>query len=107
MKQIDQDDKHEIDVHDKGVQLLLKWLDARRRVSHAESELNSAQCALSNTEIALLRLLLPQNIKAGEKIAIWLGDSLIQAECLDTNIPGLPNGKITIRQAGKNISETL
>lgn len=97
----------EIDVHDKGERLLLKWLDTRRRVSLAECELNSAQCALSNTETALLRLLLPQNIKAGEKIAIWFGDSLIQAECLDTNIPGLPNGKVTIRQAGKSISQTL
>jgi hypothetical protein len=99
--------KHETGISGDGEQLLRAWLYAKERVRTAERELNSAQCDQSNTQTELVRWLLPRDAKEGEKIAVWFGDSLVQAECTRAICDGLHEGKITIRQEGKTIREAL
>jgi hypothetical protein len=64
----------------EGERLVRAWLDAKKGVEHAESQLNSAECALANAHDALAKWLAPGDMKVGEKIAVWHGDSLIQVE---------------------------
>lgn len=99
--------KHETGVVGEGQRLLEQWLHAKDRLRSAERQLNSVECDLRNTETELVRWLLPKEAVEGEKIGIWFGDSLIQVECTGHISPDLPEGKVTIRQAGKTISEAL
>lgn len=88
------------DLTSEGERLVKNWLGAQQRVSQAEHELNQARCERSNTARELAKWLLPPDAKEGEKIAVWHGDSLIQAEVLSQGC----DTRITIRKRGKSLS---
>ena len=72
----------------EGEALVKEWLSTRERVARLAAELNRAQCERDNAEIALSKWLLPPDSVVGEKVAVWFGDSLIQAtarECVGSN----------------------
>lgn len=86
------------DVLPEGERLIKQWLSATERLERAKSEKNSAECDVVNAQNALAKWLLPDDAKPGEKIAVWFGDSLIQAE-VPQEIGR--DAKVTIRTRGK------
>ena len=86
------------DLTAEGMRLVRAWLDQQREIAIAEQRLSDARSALAVHRRALAAWLLPDDAKPGEKIAVWLGDSLIQAEA--------PTGDhceavITVRKRGR------
>lgn len=84
------------DVTPEGAQLIKGWLQAQTREKDARSALNSAECATANARNALAKWLLPEDAKVGEKISVWMGDSLFQAERQETGDP-----IVSVRTRGK------
>ena len=82
---------------DKGKRLINSWVAAQDRLVRAKSEVNGAECDVSNTRNALARWMLPEDVKPGEKIAIWYGDSLIQVEHVGPNYDAI----VTVRTRGR------
>ena len=87
----------ETDITSEGKRLIEVWLAQGVRVEQAVSELNSARCAQANSERALAKWLMPSDAKAGEKIAVWHGDSLIQVEVKEGNGDHI----VSIRKRGR------
>lgn len=89
----------------EGVDLVKQWVFATERVRRLQEELNRAQCDRDNAEIALSKWLLPPDATVGEKIAVWFGDSLIQATA-DTCVgSGVWTGKVAVRLRGPKFGE--
>jgi hypothetical protein len=71
-------------------------LSTKNRVVSAKAELNRAEIELSNSQAALVKWLLPDDAQAGEKIAIWYGDDLIQVTVHNSRDPY--NADVQIRR---------
>lgn len=68
------------DLTTEGERRVETWLRAKRNTNRASVELDNARLAESNAECELAKWLLPDDVRPGEKIAVWYGDSLIQVE---------------------------
>lgn len=88
------------DLTKDGERLVQAWVRAQEEVESCKRHLNSAQTDLINSQNALGRWLLPDDAKPGEKIAVWHGDNLIQAEAPETPFNG-HDIKVTVRKRGK------
>lgn len=92
------------DVTPEGERLIKRWLAAQDRLGRAKSEVNSADVELRNSANALSKWLLPDDAKPGEKIAVWFGDSLIQAEVPAQGGPPR-DPQVTVRKRGRRLHE--
>lgn len=86
------------DVSAEGDRLITNWLSATERLRVAKVRATTAEVDVIDTESALARWLLPDDARTGEKIAVWNGDSLIQAE-MTTALKA--DAKVTIRKRGR------
>lgn len=85
----------------EGARLIEAWEEAKRDLERAKSSVNSAECRLANSATALAKWMLPEDVKAGEKICVWHLDSLIQVEATKD---GMADAKISIRKRGNKYS---
>ena len=95
------------DLTHRGLELVRDWANTKARLERLRDDLNRAQCEADNAEIALSKWLLPPDAVVGEKVAVWFGDSLIQATahtCLGT---GQWSGPVIVRTRGKKFDETF
>ncbi len=81
-----------------GQRVVDTWLEAQKAVASARDQLNRRDTDLLNATAQLGKWLLPSDAKPGEKIAVWHGDSLIQAEVVANRDP-----IITVRLRGKHL----
>ncbi len=91
----------------QGEALVKDWASASARVERLKSELNRAKCEADNAETALSKWLLPPDAVVGEKVAVWFGDSLIQATahtCIGSNTWC---GPVTVRIKGSKFDEVF
>ena len=79
-----------------------RWVRANIRVRAVKNGLRSAEFDRDNAALDLAKFLLPDDPEPGEKFAIWFGDSLI--ECVAPILNGRA-GTVSVRQAGKSITE--
>lgn len=94
-----------MEVRSDGERLIKCWLGAQERLARAKSEVNSAECDLANSTMALAKWMLPEDAKSGEKIAVWYGDTLIQVEAPPNHpTPGGGDPKVTVRKRGRSLS---
>ena len=101
------------DVTAEGSRLITYWLQAIETVDRAKSGLSRAQTDEMNAQEALAKWLMPTDMKPGEKIAVWHGDSLFQVELAPRERISVPGGevhtdyvpKVTIRTRGKHFSD--
>ncbi len=90
-----------------GVQAAKRWVAAVKRLELMKAELNRAQCEASNAESALAAWLLPPDAVVGEKVSMWFGDTLLQAqakECIGTKQWA---GPVTVRIKGPQFEDTF
>jgi hypothetical protein len=99
-----------------GFACIKRYIDSRARLDQAERSLRVAQGEATDAECELAKWLMPKDMKPGEKIAVWAGDSLFQVELapVDTLAIGT-NGraeavvqhkpKITVRTRGPKYDE--
>ena len=92
-------DRNEMRLTSDGEAKANSWKQAEARVKRAEAELRSAECDLANATNAFGRWLMPPNAKKGETAAVWMGDTLVQAEMTDEN--GHGSFKVSLRYRGK------
>jgi hypothetical protein len=101
------------DLTSEGDRRVSIYLAAQENLRRAKSTLGSAECDASNAEASLAKWLMPSDMKPGEKIAVWRGDSLFQVELVPREayaVGGDSDGKvvtdhvpkITVRLRGKN-----
>lgn len=99
------------DVTREGERVIQRWLDAQEDVKAAKSALTRAECEDANAHSALAKWLMPSDMKPGEKIGVWVGDSLFQVELVErkaypAGVGGEPHithePKVTVRTRGKN-----
>lgn len=88
-----------------GVELVKDWLRTKKRVERLKEELNRAEAEAQNAEIALSRWLLPPDSVVGEKVAVWFGDSLVQATAHTCLASGRWSGPVIVRLRGKHFTE--
>ncbi len=81
-----------------GRRLIEQWFSAQTEVERCKERLRTAETDEANATLAVGKWLLPSDARAGEKIAVWFGDSLIQAEVRHQRDP-----LITIRKRGESI----
>lgn len=83
-----------------GQHLIEAWLLASDRVARAKRELVSYEVDLGVARRELAKWLTPVDGMAGEKIAVWFGDSLIQV-----TIGTIPHAdsEISIRKRGRSV----
>ena len=62
----------------EGRDLIERWQHATEALARAKSQVNSAECELTNAINALGKWMLPPDAKKGEAFCIWWGDSMIQ-----------------------------
>ena len=80
----------------EGEKLLKEWLAAKEREEETSRDANRARCDRANAEIALANWLLPTDAKPGEKVLMWCGHDLIQAERRDNGAVS-----VSVRQTRK------
>lgn len=90
-----------------GEALVKSWVSAVQRVERLKAELNRATCDRDNTESALSKWLLPPDAVVGEKVAVWLGDSLIQATAHTCIGSDTWCGPVVVRLRGKKFDEVF
>ena len=91
----------------QGEALVRDWVLATQRVERLKAELNRATCDRDNAESALSKWLLPPDAVVGEKVAVWFGDSLIQATahtCIGSNTWC---GPVVVRLRGQKFDEAF
>lgn len=86
----------------EGQKVIERWADAGKQVDYCKQQLNVAECEWHNATSAVVRWMLPVDVKMGEKICVWQGDALIQVEV--TQLSPL-DGKVTIRVRGRKLNE--
>ena len=97
----------------EGQRLVARFLSAGEEVRTAQQDQRRAEAELSNAEQALAKWLMPDDMKPGEKIAVWHGDSLFQVEMAPQTAHEVESGKphvsyepkVTVRTRGKHFSE--
>jgi hypothetical protein len=94
------------DVTADGSRLISEWLRAQESVERIRESLSSANSSLRHSEEQLAKWLIPEDAKPGEKIAVWFGDSLIQAEVGgvvsgDGPVRAMSATRVTVRKRGK------
>jgi hypothetical protein len=100
-------------VTQQGLELVRHWLLAKRQAEAQRARFYAANEEERKAEEALANWLKPECIKPepGEKIAVWVGDSLFQVEvggtqCGTGSEPGqMINDKVTIRYRGTKFEE--
>jgi len=99
-----------------GERLVSRYMRAQEEVLTAKRELGRAETEAHNAEMELAKWLIPSDMKQGEKIAVWRGDSLFQVEMTPVesySAGGDGEGKpvirheprVTVRSRGKHFSE--
>lgn len=83
-----------------GKRFVNGWKDAQTALASAKQRVSSEESRLSNAESALIKWLCPEDVKVGEKLAVWHLDSLIQVE-----VTGLTptRGKLSVRARGDSL----
>lgn len=80
-----------------------RWVDAVDHLASIKSQLNSAECEVTNATNELGRFITPKDAKVGEVFNIWIGDGLLQVT--KTRADG--NGDYTVswrtRPSGKSL----
>ncbi len=94
----------------EGKHAIERWMRANEHITQLNRQLSTARSEANMAEEALLKWLLPPDAKAGEKIAVWFGDSLIQAEVggivtddHEAGVGHVTSSRITIRLRGKRL----
>lgn len=64
----------------KTEQSIRRWEHAKERVKNAKSELNSAECSLTNATNYLGRWLSPDDAKDGEQFSVWVEGKMLVIE---------------------------
>jgi len=80
-----------------GRRLIDAWHDATQRLENSQRAITAAKNELAEATRKLGAWLLPEDAKPGEKIAVWDGDWLIQAEVAPLGAPPY----ITVRKRGR------
>lgn len=88
------------DVTSDGYRLIKNYLSAKDRLQRARNELANAETEAKACEKELADWLSPSDIKEGEKIGVWHGDSIFQVEQLPVG-----QRKVTVRTRGKRFEE--
>ena len=89
------------EVTSEGKRMIDAWILSQEEVRRSESRLSSAKADEHSTRMALAKWMLPEDVKEGEKIAVWFGDSLIQVEYGDKRTDPV----VTVRARGKHGAE--
>ncbi len=84
------------DITKEGEDRVKRWKSAQLRIKDIKSQLNSAECELSNAAKSLKNWLVPMDYKEGEKFAVAYEREFIQIEILPYN-----NCLITVRPRSK------
>lgn len=115
-----EDNKCPDDITPEGKHFIKQWLITKHCVEDAKHGVTRAECNFANAETALAKWLAPSDIKPGEKIGVWYGDSLFQVESVeslsypapiannseeDTNPIRSHKLKVTVRTRGKHFRE--
>lgn len=101
------------EVTNEGARLIALFLNCNKHVETAERELRGAKCDAVRAESELAKWLAPKDMEPGEKVGVWMGDSLFQVENVEVrNYPeggGLPDMlyelKVTVRSRGKHFQD--
>ena len=82
-----------------GKHFIERWQRAIKALQIADRAKNIAECELTNARDALGGWMVPDDVRIGETIGVWNGDSLISV----TKTDGSGNGtfNIEIRKAGR------
>lgn len=88
---------NEIRPGEPGIALVRNWRAAQKRKDDAESELNSARCALSNSEAAFVKWLVPDGAKIGEVFCLPIYDHFIEVHIKGENMYAERGGEPTQR----------
>lgn len=101
----------DLQITSEGLLHVRTFLNAQRELTNAKQAVSSAECALSNAERALAKWLAPADIKPGEKIGVWVNDSLFTVEAVQVPTwsagqegPTVTELKVSIRTRGKHHS---
>jgi len=89
------------DVTADGARLIKAFLGAQEDLASAERSVSSSRCELNNAERALAKWLMPSDMKAGEKVAVWMGDSLFQVELAPQTAYAVEGGEPVVRHEPK------
>lgn len=101
------------EVMPEGARLIQNYLAAQEELRKAQEALRCAECAMSNAESALANWLMPKDMKPGEKIGVWMDDSLFQVELVKRESFSTDGSgswidydpKVTVRTRGKHFGE--
>lgn len=97
-------------VTSEGKRLVEAWTNATMRRTRKAEELAVCYINERDTEAALAAWLAPSDIKPGEKISVWYGDSLIQVEwggvAEGVNPCHISSTRVTVRTRGKHGRES-
>ena len=97
--------KSEEEVVPGGRDLIENWLQAQEGLARAKRAVNGAECAEANAHSALAKWLKPDDMRPGEKVAVWMGDSLFQVEIPLIGDGTALNPKVTVRTRGHKFHE--
>lgn len=90
----------------EGEQLVRHWWHAKAEAQRLRDRANAAETEARNAEIELSKWILPTPCKQGEQIAIWFGDTLIQATAEQVVGPKWC-GPVIIRLKGPRFEESF
>lgn len=101
------------DLVTEGERLVSAYLHAHEELERAKRDVTGSECSVRTAEEALAKWLMPADMKPGEKIAVWRGDSLFQVELVPREsyaVGGDEEGKVridhvpkvTVRKRGKH-----
>lgn len=90
----------------EGERLVKNWWSAKAEAYRLRERANAAETEARNAEIALSKWILPRECKPNEQIAIWFGDSLIQATA-ETPVGSYWSGPVIVRLQGPRFNELV
>lgn len=67
------------------IEYIQRWQVAQERLERAKREVTSAECELSNSEIALGKILCPKDAMIDEEFSVWTENRLITVKIVGTN----------------------
>ncbi len=90
----------------EGERLVKDWWSAKNEARRLRERADAAETEARNAEIALSKWILPKECKPMEQIAIWFGDSLIQATA-ETPVGSYWSGPVIVRLQGPRFNELI
>lgn len=85
----------------QGELVIVPWLRARKRVAELNAELARAEHEEEACALTVAVWLMPEDMKVGEKVAVWYLDGLIQVEARPRPEPPV----LTIRKRGREMED--